>query len=463
MEQQEIKIGKLLLNDGQLPDIPKNPRFIRDEAFEQLKQSIKDYPDMLAMRELVVVPYNDKYVVLGGNMRLRACRELGYKSLPCKVYPADTDPKVLRHFVLVDNKAYGEDDWDALANEWDEAELAEWGIEVPSFEGMGEKEKIGKDEEVEQLLNEAMVDNIREYVEQVKLTMEHGFIETGLTRGYAKAQFLKALHYGGRYPQKCAYVYAPELYVLRNKVGENYLTQMHKIIAGDKCGIAGFRTLTNDDKLTRTISSQYRVGGGGGGGDFPADKAKDIYLKYGGEGCKVLDPCHGWGGRLVGAMLAGVNEYYGCDPSPIANRAVSEIFADFKGYCHTTATLIKKPYESITNELPTDFDMAFTSPPYFDVEHYDGEETSTTLYPEFEKWCCAFYTPLITETVKRLKEGGAFLLQVGSQSYPLKERAMQICNDNGLVCEIVESDMFFSTLGTEDRSDKEELLEITKK
>lgn len=80
------------------------------------------------MRELVVVPYNDKYVVLGGNMRLRACRELGYKSLPCKVYPADTDAKVLRHFVLVDNKAYGEDDWDALANEWDEAELAEWGI-----------------------------------------------------------------------------------------------------------------------------------------------------------------------------------------------------------------------------------------------------------------------------------------------------------------------------------------------
>ena len=132
MEQQEIKISKLLLNDGQLPDIPKNPRFIRDEAFEQLKQSIKDYPDMLAMRELVVVPYNDKYVVLGGNMRLRACRELGYKSLPCKVYPADTDAKVLRHFVLVDNKAYGEDDWDALANEWDEAELAEWGVEVPS-------------------------------------------------------------------------------------------------------------------------------------------------------------------------------------------------------------------------------------------------------------------------------------------------------------------------------------------
>lgn len=134
MEQQEIKISKLLLNDGQLPDIPKNPRFIRDEAFEQLKQSIKDYPDMLAMRELVVVPYNDKYVVLGGNMRLRACRELGYKSLPCKVYPVDTDPKVLRHFVLVDNKAYGEDDWDALANEWDEAELAEWGIEVPEMQ-----------------------------------------------------------------------------------------------------------------------------------------------------------------------------------------------------------------------------------------------------------------------------------------------------------------------------------------
>lgn len=129
--QETIKIDRLLLNAGQIAGVPKNPRFIRDNEYEKLKQSIADYPEMLEAREVVAVPYGDKYVVIGGNMRLRACRELGYKELPVKIYPEDTDPKKLRHFVLIDNKSYGSDDWDCIVNEWDEGELQEWGVETP--------------------------------------------------------------------------------------------------------------------------------------------------------------------------------------------------------------------------------------------------------------------------------------------------------------------------------------------
>lgn len=146
--QETIKIDRLLLNAGQIAGVPKNPRFIRDNEYERLKKSIADYPEMLEAREVVAVPYGDKYVVIGGNMRLRACRELGYKELPVKIYPEDTDPKKLRHFVLIDNKSYGSDDWDCIANEWDEGELQEWGMETPADWEEAEEgaEKLNKGE-----------------------------------------------------------------------------------------------------------------------------------------------------------------------------------------------------------------------------------------------------------------------------------------------------------------------------
>lgn len=130
MEQQTIQISKLEVNKGQIDGLPKNPRFIRDTRFEQLKKSIEDAPEMLNLRELIVMPHGKKYVVIGGNMRLRACTDLGYKELPCKVLPADTPAEKLREYAIKDNNGFGQDDWDLLANEWDDAELKGWGTET---------------------------------------------------------------------------------------------------------------------------------------------------------------------------------------------------------------------------------------------------------------------------------------------------------------------------------------------
>lgn len=132
MEQiKDIDIKRLELNKGQVEGLPKNPRFIRDDRYKALVKSIEDAPEMLKLRELLVVEHGNKFVVIGGNMRLRACKELGMETVPCKVLPADTPVAKLREYAIKDNNGFGEDDWDVLANEWDAEELQEWGMEFP--------------------------------------------------------------------------------------------------------------------------------------------------------------------------------------------------------------------------------------------------------------------------------------------------------------------------------------------
>ena len=132
MEIKTIKIKDLQTNDGQIEGLPKNPRQIRDHRYEKLKKSIEDAPEMLQLRELLVYPHGGKLVIIGGNMRYRACKELGYKELPCKVLDAETPVEKLRQYAIKDNENFGEYDWDLVANEWDTAELEDWGVELPT-------------------------------------------------------------------------------------------------------------------------------------------------------------------------------------------------------------------------------------------------------------------------------------------------------------------------------------------
>jgi len=105
---------------------PNNPRIIRDEKFEKLVKSIKEFPEMLEKRPIVV---NTDMVVLGGNMRLKACKEAGLKEIP--VIIADWTEEQQREFIIKDNVGFGDWDWDELANTWDAEELNAWGLDVP--------------------------------------------------------------------------------------------------------------------------------------------------------------------------------------------------------------------------------------------------------------------------------------------------------------------------------------------
>jgi hypothetical protein len=119
-----------LVNIQEIKNNEKNPRIIKDYKFKQLVKSIKEFPEMLKLRPIVV---NSEMVVLGGNMRLKACREAGLKEV--WILKADElTEEQQREFIVKDNVGFGEWDWDVLANEWDNQLLADWGIDLPKFD-----------------------------------------------------------------------------------------------------------------------------------------------------------------------------------------------------------------------------------------------------------------------------------------------------------------------------------------
>lgn len=125
-----VPITLLDFNKGQLNGLPKNPRFFRDFRYDAMKKSIEESPEMLQLRELIVYPYaGGRYLVVCGYLRLRACKELGYSELPCKILSPDTEVKKLREYATKDNVNFGENDLDVMNNEWDKAELVDWGVE----------------------------------------------------------------------------------------------------------------------------------------------------------------------------------------------------------------------------------------------------------------------------------------------------------------------------------------------
>ena len=139
-----IPLSKIEPNRGQIVGLPKNPRLIRDEKFEKLKKSISEDIEMTALREILVIEHDGKYVIIGGNMRFRAMQDLGIKEAPCKVIPAGTDVEKLRAYTIKDNAGFGDWDWDDLANEWSDDPLSDWGVDV--WEAEQEKQSEGTTE-----------------------------------------------------------------------------------------------------------------------------------------------------------------------------------------------------------------------------------------------------------------------------------------------------------------------------
>jgi DNA modification methylase len=123
MESITVSINTVKIN-------PNNPRLVKDDKFKKLVNSIKTFPEMLKIRPIVV---NNDMIVLGGNMRLKACKEAGLKKV--HIIKADTlTEEQQREFIIKDNVGFGEWDWDLIANQWDAEQVAEWGLDLPLFE-----------------------------------------------------------------------------------------------------------------------------------------------------------------------------------------------------------------------------------------------------------------------------------------------------------------------------------------
>jgi len=122
MQTKKVKISEIKSN-------PNNPRLIKDDKFQKLVKSIQEFPEMLEIRPIVV---NADMIVLGGNMRLKACKEAGLKEIPV-IFADDLTEEQQREFIIKDNVGFGEWDWELIANEWDAEQIEEWGLDIPNF------------------------------------------------------------------------------------------------------------------------------------------------------------------------------------------------------------------------------------------------------------------------------------------------------------------------------------------
>ena len=165
----------------------KNPRTIKDEKFRKLVKSIQEFPDMLNKRPLIVFTDVDgKYVVLGGNMRLKACKEIGLKEIPVILADEWTEEQKAE-FLIKDNVGFGEWDWDILTDEWDTDKLQDWGLELPIY--FNDSDELGTDfnlpegdkapfQQMTFTLADEQAEQIKNAITDIKQTEEYKYCET---------------------------------------------------------------------------------------------------------------------------------------------------------------------------------------------------------------------------------------------------------------------------------------------
>jgi hypothetical protein len=178
MNWTKEKISKIKPN-------PSNPRTIKDEKFNKLVESLKSFPQMLEIRPIVV---NDDMIVLGGNMRLKACKEAGLKEVPI-IKASSLTPEQQREFIIKDNVGFGEWDWAMITAEWDVEQLGAWGLDVPEFGVNLDADELGTDfslpdgdkapfQQMTFTLADEQAEQIKNAIADIKQTEEYKYAET---------------------------------------------------------------------------------------------------------------------------------------------------------------------------------------------------------------------------------------------------------------------------------------------
>jgi len=187
---------------------PKNPRVIRDDKFAKLVKSIQDFPEMLEKRPLVCFTDIDgKYVVLGGNMRLKAANEVGLKQLPI-LLADDWTEEQKNEFLIKDNVGFGEWDWEQIKNDWDVEKLDEWGLDLPGFDLNADN--LGTDftlpdgdkapfQQMTFTLADEQAEQIKNAIADIKETEEYKYAETmGNENSNGNALYLIIMQWAGQ-------------------------------------------------------------------------------------------------------------------------------------------------------------------------------------------------------------------------------------------------------------------------
>lgn len=317
----------------------------------------------------------------------------------------------------------------------------DWFNEVPELSKNEEEAattdtEAEKQPEVETMLNEATKQAAEEILKQYDTL--HGF--SFITPGTALFDFINFAYYGKEYPRYNSLAFHPQQFTT---AGDQFSTHEGlKRICNDEAKAERLRFVCAD-KFRAIIGGSLAFSGAKMPLDFPTDLARSLINEFCKERGAVLDPCAGWGGRLVGFLASHASTYNGTDASPEQIKGDDLIWRTFQGFTeHEKAvTLNCIPFEKTTLQNES-FDFAITSPPYFDTEKYMGGEQSRETNGSYQEWRENFYRVLIEKVFAALKRNTFFCLQIGSQRYPLLEDGKQIATEIGFeVIEVRPTDM----------------------
>jgi hypothetical protein len=412
----------------------RNARTHSPAQVAQIMGSIKEF----GFTAPVLIHGND---ILAGHGRVQAARGLGMAQVPTIDLSHLTKTQA-RAYILADNQLALNAGWEAEMLSLELAELKDEGFDLDllgfdDLDGLMNPEEapepdVGIDKSKPGLfLNDQIIQEVIKTWPHPKDAAE--VVAGIITPAMAMVQFNR-LSQGGKDGYYISALWNPHRLTTDALGGGNFIDAC----ADPKFQRVGARWMVEADRVTHPshFIKGSTVGWAGRGqlvAEFRPEIARDIYMKFCKPGARVLDPCHGWGGRVIGWLAANLGGHYvGFDPGSQTSAGWREMVA-FLGQSATTSTAENHclPFEDSTLE-PESFDFALTSPPYFDTEKYSDEKTnSLNMYKTIKAWTEGFYRPFILKTLDALKPGCVFLLNVGNKKYPLSDIAAQIAEDAG--------------------------------
>lgn len=402
--KKNIPLSLLELNEGQLSVIdpetnrqvglPRNPRWIRDARFEALKKSIEDAPEMLDLREILVYSLSGikgkdgRYIVIGGNMRLRALRELGYAEAPCKVLDPATPMEKLREYTIKDNEGFGQNDFDILVNEWDGEELSDWGLDclgdwsAPDGEGAGS----GSDAPENGSLQDRFVvppfsvlDTRKGYWQARKKVWRELIGDMGESRNDTLIQSPE-IKYKDLYLRTRKH---------REELGLSFQEYLEKYVPDDVKEREAKKVLSQGVSLLDPVMAEL------------------VCRWFGVDGRNKTFDCFA-GDSVFGYVSAHLgNEFVGIELRPEQAQLNSERVEGM------TARYICDDGQNVAQHIPADSqDLLFSCPPYFDLEKYSDLPNDASNQKEYTDFI-AILRNAFTAAIGCLKENRFAVIVVG--------------------------------------------------
>lgn len=411
----KIKIVYKNIEDLKLNE--NNPRK-NDKAVGVVAKSISKY----GFKNPIIINKNN--VVFCGNTRLKASIELGLKEVPCIVVN-DLTPQQLREFALVDNKTSEFAEWDIELLQLELENLADFDFESFGFsldfggydlyvedtkeEKDTEFEFFSKDEiKADIIFNWQKYKDIKDYIKNIIDIPTAKYQYNRLCQGYNDGYNISLLFNPHRLDTET--IKSKSIFYAINNL-DKYKEQFARYV------------VEVQNKVVPTSQYYKYIGIGSGGiqyvNEFPPYLARDIYKKYCKDGYKILNPCAGWGGRIIGLSSCRFNniEYIETDPCIKTYNGLLEIKKFLK--LNDNYKQYNLPFEELNVE-ENYFDFVFTSPPYFDTEHYSNEETQSYKNKKnYNDWKNNFLYVMLDKIYFCLKKNRSCLLNVGKVRYPI--------------------------------------------